>query len=803
MILKKLTLNPFAGLANQTIEFNPGLNIFLGPNEKGKSTIVKAIHALLFIEPSKKVKDKNMFSEYLPIGGGDTIKAELEFSVNGAEYSLNKSWGQRNSAELKLSDNTLIAKYESIASKIFEFLNVSQLTYENVLVVNQTKLTSTIEDIDNSDIKNDITHILRTALFQTGGISIDKFKELIEEKIEVYYANWERANEKPRGNKDINNPWIKGNGLIINSFYKYRKLEKELEKIEEYEIKIDEFNKIITELADTCKDLEIFLNNNKKAYEDCSKRELVETKVANNKVQTEKIKNAEENWPRIEADLEHQKSTSEKLAEKINELNAQKAKAIDIESKKQKADKYLKINKLNNYLIESIKEKDLLTEVTADDVKKCNGIAQNIAKIKIKLDAQKLNAKIIAKSDIEGKIITGTEEVKQISLKGGDSKEETASGRFIYEDNMLKIEVSSGEVNIEELIINLSKLEKEHDELLKAFKVNSLEELVFLGEKNKTMTEKINNYKSRIEEELGEDTLEELEKIYKEIQNTNIQRTSNEIGEEIQKLSVEAAKLEAEIDKNKELIEEYEEEFGNRDTLIEKLVALKTEADALNADLEGLSPLPEGFFDSNTFVQEYNNCKEKYYNKKDELAGKKQEKAYFERYKPDKTQRETEEELRDAKKEFEKMKEEGEAILLIKSTIESTLESFGKDTYKPLRDTVMKYLRASVNSHYCEIKLEELSAKSLTRGNKEIPVGLLSTGTKDLLGLILRLSMAEFYLKESKGFLIMDDPLVNLDPQRQKKAVELIKEFSKEKQIIIMTCHPSHADMFNSTVVNL
>ena len=153
--------------------------------------------------------------------------------------------------------------------------------------------------------------------------------------------------------------------------------------------------------------------------------------------------------------------------------------------------------------------------------------------------------------------------------------------------------------------------------------------------------------------------------------------------------------------------------------------------------------------------------------------------------------------MRDAKKEFEKRIEEGEAILLIKSTIESTLESFGKDTYKPLKDTVMKYLRASMNADDCNIKLDELSAKTLTRGKKEIPVELLSTGTKDLLGLILRLSMAEFYLKDSKGFLIMDDPLVNLDPQRQVKAVELIKEFSKEKQILIMTCHPSHADLFS------
>ena len=803
MILKKLTLNPFAGLTDKTVEFNSGLNIFLGPNEKGKSTIVKAIHALLFIEPSKKVKEANKVSDYLPIGGGDTIKAGLDFSVNGGDYSLDKSWGQSNTTGLKLADGTLVTKYESIAAKINEFLHLSQLTYENVLVVNQTKLTSTISEINNVEIRSDLIQILSTSLFETDGVSTEKLKKLIEEKEGKYYGNWERATNKPRGNKDYNDPWLNGNGFILKAFYNYRKLEIELEKIEEYEIKIDEFNEIITKLTDTKDKLEIFITQNKKAFEDSSKRELVESKVGNNKEQTKNIQEAEKNWPKIEADLGHQNSTNEKLVDKLIELNVQKALAIDIESKKQAADKYVKINKLNSDLNECVEAGKLLTKVTADDVKKCNGITKEIATINIKLDAQKLNARISAKGDISGIITLGADESKQFSLKGGDSKEKTANGRFIYENDLMKIEVTSGKVNVEEIISKLNAFNKEYDELLKAFKVNDAEELVLLEEKYKAQTDKINNIKSRIEEELGEDTIEELEKIYKDTQSTGIQRTSYEIGDEVQKLSVEAATLRAQIDANKVLIEKYEEEFGNRDTLIDKLVDLKTEAKKLETELAGLSPLPDGYSDSGTFIQEYNKSKEEFDDTKDELYSKTQERTTYEKNNPEKTQREVEEELRDAKKEFEKRVEEGEAILLIKKTIDSTLESFGKDTYKPLRDTVMKYLRASMNADDCNIKLEELSAKTLTRGNKEIPVGLLSTGTKDLLGLVMRLSMAEFYLKDSKGFLIMDDPLVNLDPERQEKAVELIKEFSKEKQILIMTCHPSHAALFNSNVVNL
>ncbi|MCX6160207.1 MAG: AAA family ATPase [Ignavibacteriae bacterium] len=802
MILKKLTLNPFAGIINKAIDFNSGLNIFLGANEAGKSTVVKSILALLFIKPASGKREKEIFKNYLPVGGGDTIKAVLEFSVNDADYSLNKSWGNNNTTELTLSDGTILAKYESIDKKIREFLQLSRLTYENVLVVNQNKLTSTIEDINNLEIRNDLTQILRTALFETGGVSVDKFKELIDNKESDYYNNWDRSANRPRGNKDFNDQWIKGNGLIVKSYYKYRELENDLKKIEEYEFKIDEYNRNITELTDICSKLSLFISGNKKTYEDSSKRELFESKAQNNKEQTKSVNEAVKNWPKIESDLEHQTTTKKNLDDKIKELNIQKIQALDIESKKYRADKYLRIRNLYVESDENNERLKTLTKVTADDVKKCNGIKRKIDNLSNKLEAQKLYAKISAKTDMAGKVTLGTEDAKQFSLLGGESQEEIANGRFIYENESMRIEVTSGNENIEDIINKLNAEKNEFDKLLKSFKIDSIESLDLLEETYKAQINTISNLKSRIKDELGEDTIEGLEIIYNDIQNTKVHRTSNELSEDILKLSNELAVLKEQIKVNNNLIANYTKEFLNKDSLIDKLVILKTEAIKLGEELSGLSPLPEGYSDSVSFIEQYNNSKTELDNKKDELSGKREELLDYEKNDPKKSQKDVDEDLRDAKKEFNKRIEEGDAILLIKETIINTLASAG-DTYKPLQDAVNKYLNASMNIDNCDIKLDELNAKSLTRANKEIPVGLLSTGTKDLLGLILRLSMAEFYLKDNKGFLIMDDPLVNLDPQRQLKAVELIKEFSKEKQIIIMTCHPRHAELFNTNVMEL
>ncbi len=43
---------------------------------------------------------------------------------------------------------------------------------------------------------------------------------------------------------------------------------------------------------------------------------------------------------------------------------------------------------------------------------------------------------------------------------------------------------------------------------------------------------------------------------------------------------------------------------------------------------------------------------------------------------------------------------------------------------------------------------------------------LLSVGPRDELALAVRLAMARRFLKEGGGFLLLDDPLVDLDPRR-------------------------------------
>jgi exonuclease SbcC len=55
--------------------------------------------------------------------------------------------------------------------------------------------------------------------------------------------------------------------------------------------------------------------------------------------------------------------------------------------------------------------------------------------------------------------------------------------------------------------------------------------------------------------------------------------------------------------------------------------------------------------------------------------------------------------------------------------------------------------------------------------------------------------MAEFFLGRSDGFLLLDDPLVDLDPERQQLAAAILAEFAGKLQLVVFTCQPAHASL--------
>ncbi len=77
-------------------DFAPGLNLFTGPNEAGKSTLVRAIRAAFFERHrSTSVEDLKPWGD-----SSASPSIELDFELGGKSYRLSKSFLGRKRCDL-------------------------------------------------------------------------------------------------------------------------------------------------------------------------------------------------------------------------------------------------------------------------------------------------------------------------------------------------------------------------------------------------------------------------------------------------------------------------------------------------------------------------------------------------------------------------------------------------------------------------------------------------------------------------------------------------------------------------------
>lgn len=70
-------------------------------------------------------------------------------------------------------------------------------------------------------------------------------------------------------------------------------------------------------------------------------------------------------------------------------------------------------------------------------------------------------------------------------------------------------------------------------------------------------------------------------------------------------------------------------------------------------------------------------------------------------------------------------------------------------------------------------------------------IDYFSAGTVDSVMLCMRLALIDALFKQEKPFVLLDDPFVNLDDEHTERALEMLKEIAKNKQVVYMVCNSS------------
>lgn len=84
--------------------------------------------------------------------------------------------------------------------------------------------------------------------------------------------------------------------------------------------------------------------------------------------------------------------------------------------------------------------------------------------------------------------------------------------------------------------------------------------------------------------------------------------------------------------------------------------------------------------------------------------------------------------------------------------------------------------------------------------DRRLVPGALSRGTREQLYFCLRLGLAAAFARQGVRLpLLLDDVLVDFDPNRVRAVSEVLADFAKEHQLVLFTCHPSTIELLVRT----
>ncbi|MCH8474076.1 MAG: AAA family ATPase [Opitutales bacterium] len=115
-----------------------------------------------------------------------------------------------------------------------------------------------------------------------------------------------------------------------------------------------------------------------------------------------------------------------------------------------------------------------------------------------------------------------------------------------------------------------------------------------------------------------------------------------------------------------------------------------------------------------------------------------------------------------------------------------------------LRETKAFFSRITAGAYQdLRLSLTEKHVSLVASDGRNRGVAELSRGTREQLLLALRLGLISEYEQNREPLpIVLDDLLVNFDPDRAARIADVLTEFAVGRQIILFTCHPHTKEMF-------
>ena len=770
MKLLRCHIENFGKLQNFDYEFKDGLNTIKEENGFGKTTFANFIKAMFYgLDASKSEKSER--KNYMPWQGGK-FGGNIEFEIQNKKYRIERFFEKKASDDtfklFDLSTNLESLDYtDKIGEEIFK---LNKESYERSTYIPQGKIQIEMDDSINAKLgkvlenENDVN-------------TSDEAIKKIEETMKTYKK-------------------IGGKGLINEKKNKLNELKRNSENAKSDEENLDIRRKKLKSIIDEI---------SKKEEEKSKKQKIINQKIEQGRKEAKletydailkKYNLLDEQNKKLQEFFKGETPTDE-------ELGILSTKSLEIEKYKGEMSIYempLQEKEIFEKLKQKFQNSDLNLNLINKKISEFNEIRDIDSKIQnLKIDREKANQKIIDLKrekkissllfiiclilgiilPIIGAILIFKQNNIGIIIFALGMVSLIIT--FLKKNNNIKNEIFMQEDNIEslnEVEVNLNKkksnIENDATDFIKMYLNNFDDKMIALSEiktefskyqdiiiieenrtiKNAEIKEKLYLLEESIKEYLGKyfevldipfsDLVHEL-KLKKAEQN----RILYELGQtERQKNEYEKNNNIEELSNNNIGLNENEKDLNNQ------IKVLEEEIDKLNDE-----------------KNQNKNQIEVLENKIDENADLEIEIANLE------------EEIKEYTQKYEILEKTKKYMIEAKEKFSSHyLKGMINEFDKNLKLLDDKDLKTDVDINL-GVTIDSNGAKR--------DIKSFSEGYKDLVYICMRFSLIKTLFEKELPFVILDDPFVNLDDEKTIKALDLIKKFSEDYQVIYFICNTS------------
>lgn len=280
MKLKNIQINGFGNLENKNIQFDDKLNLIIGSNESGKSTMMGFIKAIFY--GINKNKAGNTFSELEKYKPWKDIEfsGKVEYEMQGEKYSIFREFNKNSAKVYDETGNDISKNFNkdktrgiSVGSEQF---NIDEETFENTAFITQKNIS-----VDVNSQKSIIQKL--TNMLQSGeeNISYENVAKKLE-KILYDEVGTDRTQSKPKNtvNRDLTLKKIQREQLL-GKRERQNGIEEEIKKID---TKLTEITREITnakEVLGVREKYQSLIQEKRNIYD--AEQKVLEKQIADNK----------------------------------------------------------------------------------------------------------------------------------------------------------------------------------------------------------------------------------------------------------------------------------------------------------------------------------------------------------------------------------------------------------------------------------------------------------------------------------------------------------------------------------------